>query len=119
MRSRLPAMLCLLATAILTSCGDGDGDKTDDIQHSISVSEKTINCDGNAAEFTVSIITNHEWAAKPSDSWITITPESSAEQKATLTIKVQKNGVISQVSFATSSDARCRRALATRPTQSS
>ncbi len=85
-------MLCLLATAILTSCGDGDGDKTDDIQHSISVSEKTINCDGNAAEFTVSIITNHEWAAKPSDSWITITPESSAEQNATLTIKVQKNG---------------------------
>ena len=84
----------LLIFTCLTACGgdDNDNDSPGASQAVISLSKSSLEFTGEAGEQTITITTNHEWAATTSDSWITVSPENSTLQNTTLTVKVQKNG---------------------------
>ena len=84
----------LLLFSCLTACGGDDNvnDSPGASQAVISLSKSSLEFTGEAGEQSVTLTTNHEWAATTSDSWITVSPESSTQQNATLTVKVQKNG---------------------------
>lgn len=78
---------------VAASCsGDSDDDGSQPVTDVITLSSKSLNFDGNAGSQTVTISTNHEWAASVSDSWISVTPNNSTNQNTTLTVSVQKNG---------------------------
>lgn len=81
----------LLLFTFLTACG-GDNDSPGSSQAVISLSPSVLEFKGEAGEQSVTLATNHEWAAVTSDSWITVSPESSTQQNTTITVKVQKNG---------------------------
>lgn len=91
MSKRISLTLCLLAYVFLTACGEDDGGKAAASSNYVTVDKTTINSQGQGGDFTVALQTNHEWAAKPSDSWIVVTPANSTLQNATITITVKKN----------------------------
>ena len=88
----------LLFSILLVSCGgddagDGGGSGSGSgSSNTITLSATSLNFDGNAGSQTVTITTNHEWAANVSEDWISINPTNSTNQNATITITVQKNG---------------------------
>lgn len=94
MTKKISILLYLLAFTFLTACGgdDSGNDTPGASQDVISLGVSSLTFSGEAGEQAVTLTTNHEWAAKSSDSWISVSPESSTSQQATLTVKVQKNG---------------------------
>ena len=84
----------LLTFSCLTACGgdDNGNDSPGVSQAVINLSKSSLEFTGEAGEQSVTLTANHEWAAVTSDSWITVSPENSTLQNATLTVKVQKNG---------------------------
>lgn len=94
MYRRFLVFLKMIPVALMAvSCGGDSDDEgaagTDDV---ITLGEQSLNFDGNAGSQTITITTNHEWAASVSDSWISVTPKNSTNQNTTLTVSVQKNG---------------------------
>ena len=89
---KLSIISILLLFTGLAACGGDNNDSPGVSQAVISLSSSSLAFSGEAGEQTVSLTTNHEWAAKASDSWISVSPENSTQQDATITVKVQKNG---------------------------
>jgi len=79
-----------LAWGCLTACGGDDepSSKTNDSAN-LSVSEMTFTADGGSQ--TATVTTNHEWSAYASQSWVTVSPTSSVNQNATLTVTAAAN----------------------------
>lgn len=94
MLKRLSSILFLLVPAFcLAACG-GDDDADDNggsDTNTISVNTKSLSFDGNAGSQTVTLTTNHEWAATTSADWISVDPKNSTSHSATITISVKKN----------------------------
>lgn len=79
----LPALLCI-------ACGGDDPDEGGST-NTITLSGTSLSFGCEAGEQTVSITTDHEWAAKVDEAWISVDPQYSTNPNTTLTISVQNN----------------------------
>ncbi len=89
-------LTALFFSIFLVSCGGDDagdgGGSGSGTSNTITLSATSLSFDGNAGSQTVTITTNHEWAANVSEDWISINPTNSTNQNTTITVTVQKNG---------------------------
>lgn len=78
-----PALLCM-------ACGGDDAAEEDNI-NTITLGSTSLNFNCGSDSQTVSLVTDHEWATSVSETWISVDPQYSTSQNATLTISVQNN----------------------------
>lgn len=83
-------LYCTFPVLLCMACGGGDSEVESDI-NSITLSVTSLNFSCDSESQTVSITTDHEWAAKVSETWISVDPPYSTSRNATLTVRVQKN----------------------------
>lgn len=93
MTKKISIISYLLLFSFLTACGgdDSGNDIPGSGQDAISVSRTSLEFDVEAGEQSVSLTANHEWAASVSDKWISVSPNNSTQQNATITVKVTRN----------------------------
>ena len=78
-----PALLCI-------ACGGDDPDEGGST-NIITLSDTSLSFNSEAGKQTISIATDHEWATRVDDSWISVDPQYSTNLNTTLTISVQNN----------------------------
>lgn len=82
----------LLLSFIFVGCGGSDDETGGSTVNNITLSTTTLNFSGVAGSQSLTVTTDHEWAATTSDSWISVTPKNSPKGTATVSVTVQKNG---------------------------
>lgn len=82
-------LYCTFPVLLCMACGGGDSEVESDI-NSITLSATSLDFSCDSESQTVSITTDHEWAAKVSETWISVDPPYSTSRNATLTVRVQK-----------------------------
>lgn len=92
MLKKMSLILCYLFPALLLcmACG-GDDPEGGDRANAITLSAASLDFNSEDGSQTISITTDHEWAANVSDAWISVDPQYSVSRNTTLTISVQKN----------------------------
>ena len=90
MKQLLLSIFSLACSFVLASCGSSSDD-TPAVNETITVSPTDISLDGAGSSVSAQIKTDHEWGAEVSDTWIKISPSSSLEHSATVTISAAEN----------------------------
>ena len=83
--------LFFIPTLCLVACGGDGDDSTGTSVNAIKINTALLSFDGNAGSQTVTLTSDHEWAAVPRDTWISVDPQNSTSHSATVTIYVKKN----------------------------
>lgn len=83
----------LLSGVMLSLAACGGEDEPEAPQTNITVSPESVNFKAESSSATVKLSTNHEWSAYSEEEWIHVSPESSVDHNATITISVDKNFV--------------------------
>lgn len=79
----------LLPVWLSAACGGGNPEEND--TQVITLSASSLNFTREAESQTVSITTEHEWAANTGEKWISVNPRYSTSRSMTLTVSVQSN----------------------------
>ena len=90
MKQLLLSIFSLACSFVLASCGSSSDD-TPAVNETITVSPTDISLDGAGSSVSAQIKTDHEWGTEVSDTWIKISPSSSLEHSATVTISAAEN----------------------------
>lgn len=91
MFKKMSLIICYLFPVLLCMACGGDGSDNGSDLNTITLGSNSLNFNCGAEAQTVSIATNHEWAATASDAWISVNPKYSTDQNTELTISVQAN----------------------------
>lgn len=81
-------LFCIFAftATFLQGCGDDD-----DTSATLSISNKKLTFTQNAATKDLTIYTSSKWNAKSNASWLSVSPGSSSESSATITVQASAN----------------------------
>lgn len=88
--------MCIIATMLslafgIYACGGDETDNNVQPEASISLNVSELSFDGNAGEQSLTVTASQEWGTIVSDSWITVTPNSSVDNTTTIEVSVQKS----------------------------
>ncbi len=89
-------LFALLGIMPLIACGSGSDDSSSFSGNKITCSTSAVSFANTASSTTVDITTTTEWSAYSDQDWITISPSSSIDKSATITITAAANTTTSE-----------------------
>ena len=81
-------LACLITVA---GCGGGDDDNNSKAAGEITCSPTELTFIAAGGELPVNVKSSGEWSAYTSDSWLTVTPQSSMDKVGVLKVKAEAN----------------------------
>lgn len=91
MKALFTAFLFSLCTLCLAGCGGDSDDDATPTNANITLSATAVDVGSEGGTSTVAVSVDREWMAYASADWLTVSPTSSTDRQATLTITVNKN----------------------------
>lgn len=82
--------LFLLFAICMMSCGSDSNDDTP-TEPEVTLSQTELSFGNGEEQQSVALTATDEWSAYASEQWVTVSPKSSIEKSATLTVTVSKN----------------------------